>query len=198
MSLTVAARKQALRLALDPKRAAFGPENALEQSAGLCRHLRAQPLWQQAHRVAAFHPMAGEPDLRPVLEEALAAGKRLALPRYEPAQRGYTFRLVGALSELRPGHFGILEPPPEAPRAELIRLDFWLVPGVAFDRGGRRLGRGKGYYDRLLAGVRAHKCGVAFDWQIVERVPAEPHDVCVDSLLTPTRWCFCQADRSGL
>jgi 5-formyltetrahydrofolate cyclo-ligase len=68
------------------------------------------------------------------------------------------------------------------------RLDLILVPGLAFDLNGRRLGKGKGYYDRLLAGVSGIKCGVAFDEQVVSEVPAGPHDVRVNCILTPTRW----------
>jgi 5-formyltetrahydrofolate cyclo-ligase len=63
-----------------------------------------------------------------------------------------------------------------------------LVPGVAFDSHGRRLGRGKGFYDQLLAFVRGTKCGVAFDEQIVPEIPIEPHDVRLNCILTPTRW----------
>ena len=70
----------------------------------------------------------------------------------------------------------------------LNRLDFVLVPGIAFDLQGRRLGRGKGYYDRLLAEVRGKTCGVAFDEQIVDEIPVEPHDIHVNCILTPTRW----------
>ena len=70
----------------------------------------------------------------------------------------------------------------------LNRLDFILVPGVAFDLHGRRLGRGRGYYDILLAKVRGTTCGVAFDEQIVREVPVEPHDSDVNCILTPTRW----------
>jgi 5-formyltetrahydrofolate cyclo-ligase len=74
----------------------------------------------------------------------------------------------------------------------LNQLDFLLVPGVAFDRSGRRLGRGKGFYDRLLAGVTGMKCGVAWDEQIVHELPAEPHDIAMDLMLTPSRWADCR------
>jgi 5-formyltetrahydrofolate cyclo-ligase len=67
------------------------------------------------------------------------------------------------------------------------RLDFAIVPGVAFTLEGRRVGRGKGHYDRLLSSVGGVKCGVAFDEQIVEAIPVEPHDVRMDWIVTPTR-----------
>jgi len=70
----------------------------------------------------------------------------------------------------------------------LNRLDFILVPGVAFDLQGRRLGRGKGFYDQILAVVRGTVCGVAFDQQITPEIPVEPHDAVVNCILTPTRW----------
>ena len=80
------------------------------------------------------------------------------------------------------------EPREHCAALALNRLDFVLVPGVAFDLDGRRLGRGKGYYDRLLATVTGAACGVAFDRQIVPRVPSEPHDARLNCILTPTRW----------
>jgi len=86
------------------------------------------------------------------------------------------------------GRFGIREPGEWCGEIELNRLDFTLVPGVAFDLQGRRLGRGKGFYDRMLAAVRGTTCGVAFDEQIVGEVPVEPHDTRVNCILTPTRW----------
>ncbi|HTG44362.1 MAG TPA: 5-formyltetrahydrofolate cyclo-ligase, partial [Verrucomicrobiae bacterium] len=76
--------------------------------------------------------------------------------------------------------------------APLNRLDFVLVPGVAFDSTGRRLGRGRGFYDQLLAGVTGIKCGVALDEQIVEKLPTEAHDIAMDYILTPTRWLVTQ------
>jgi 5-formyltetrahydrofolate cyclo-ligase len=198
MSSTIVEEKRVLRQAMGKRQAGFSQSQAHLDSGRLCQQLRTQPLWERARRVAAFYPMAGEPDLRPLLEEALVAGKSLALPLFDAVGRRYAFHRVESLSDLRPGHFGIIEPRPECPQERLIRLDFWLVPGVAFDPAGGRLGRGKGYYDRLLAETQGHKCGVAFDWQLVERVPAEPHDVCVNSLLTPTRWFYCGTGRAVL
>jgi 5-formyltetrahydrofolate cyclo-ligase len=141
--------------------------------------------------------MAGEPDIRPLLEEALAGHKTLALPRFNAQLGDYDICPVTGLADLKPGHFGILEPGLKCPVFPRERLDFLLVPGLAYDIMGRRLGRGKGYFDRLLAGVQGHKCGVAFDWQVVEEVPVGPRDVGVDSLLTPSRFVRCAGGRAG-
>ena len=117
------------------------------------------------------------------------SGKLLALPRFDSATNGYLACEVKDLAnDVEPGRYGIREPRGSCKPVPLKRLDFVLVPGVAFDLRGRRLGRGKGYDDQLLAAVRGRTCGVAFDQQIVREVPVEPHDSDVNCILTPTRW----------
>lgn len=157
------------------------------------RQLRAQleqhPVWLAARAVLFFAPTAQEPDIGPLLEVALAQGRTVALPRFVAARDAYEPALVREPArELVPGRFGIREPSPACASVPMGELDLILVPGVAFDPQGHRLGRGQGYYDRLLAGARAVKCGVAFDEQLVEAVPAEAQDVRVDCIVTPTRW----------
>jgi len=147
-----------------------------------------QPIWTSARSVLLFSPIASELDIRPLIREALSAGKFTALPAFESDTQSYVARFVrDAVTDLVAGEFGILEPRSSCEPAPLNQLDLVLVPGVAFDAQGRRLGRGKGYYDRLLAQVRGTTCGVAFDEQIVEAVPVEPHDVRLNCILTPTR-----------
>jgi 5-formyltetrahydrofolate cyclo-ligase len=68
------------------------------------------------------------------------------------------------------------------------RLDLALVPGLAFDSGGRRIGRGKGFFDRLLVEVTGVKCGVGMDEQVLDEIPAETHDIAMNFIATPTRW----------
>ncbi|HZL12624.1 MAG TPA: 5-formyltetrahydrofolate cyclo-ligase, partial [Verrucomicrobiae bacterium] len=85
------------------------------------------------------------------------------------------------------GKFGIREPKASCAEILLIEFDLILVPGIAFDLHGNRLGRGQGFYDRLLAEFRGTKIGIAFDEQISTEVSAEAHDVRVDFILTPTR-----------
>jgi 5-formyltetrahydrofolate cyclo-ligase len=81
-----------------------------------------------------------------------------------------------------------LEPNATCAQLDLKLLDLLLVPGLGFAIAGQRLGRGGGYYDRLLTKAGGFKCGVAFDWQVVANLPLEPHDVLLNCILTPTRW----------
>jgi 5-formyltetrahydrofolate cyclo-ligase len=154
-----------------------------------CAKLRGQRVWSEAASVLFFLALPDEPNLWPLVSEALSSGKTVALPRFVSKSRGYVAAEVKTLQgELVVGHYRVLEPLPSCPEVPLNRLDLALVPGVAFDLYGRRLGRGKGYYDRLLAGFGGIKCGVAFDEQIVAEVPAGPQDVRLNCILTPTRW----------
>ncbi len=151
--------------------------------------LREQVLWKSAQSVLLFAPLPEELDIWPLLTEALSAGKRVALPRFVAETRTYEARQIQDPSlDLQTGHFGIREPRGDCARLPSNRLDLILVPGLAFDLHGCRLGRGKGYYDRLLKELSGTTCGIAFDQQIVEEIPTAPHDVRLDRLLTPTRW----------
>ena len=115
-------------------------------------------------------------------------GKIAALPGFDADKQIYRSRHVKSLHvEILSGQFGIREPSPACVEIPLNDLDLVLVPGVAFDLRGNRLGRGKGYYDRLLESFNGHKIGIAFDEQVVDAVPVENLDVRMNAILTPTR-----------
>ena len=158
-------------------------------SVGLCARLREQRVWSAAKSVLFFAPLPDEPDLWPLLVAAIAAGKTVALPAFIPGTNLYTARrIIDPVRDIIAGQFGIREPVAACAEVPLNRLDLVLVPGVAFDARGSRLGRGKGFYDRLLADVRGTKCGVAFEEQIVDAVPVGPLDIRLNCILTPMRW----------
>jgi 5-formyltetrahydrofolate cyclo-ligase len=164
------------------------PQQREAASRRLCDNLRQQAIWKRAAIVLFFAPLPGEPDLWPLLGEALRAGRTVALPRFSPATQHYVACAVQNLkTDLQAGPFGIREPNVSCPEIPSHQLALALVPGVAFDLRGNRLGRGKGFYDRLLTDVRGVKCGVAFDEQVVDAVPVGPQDVRLDLLVTPTR-----------
>jgi 5-formyltetrahydrofolate cyclo-ligase len=151
--------------------------------------LRRQTAWQRAQGVLLYAATAGELDLSPLLEEALQSGKVLALPRFDNETGTYqAVEVSNHREDCSPGKFGILEPGAHCRPMSIKRLDLVLAPGLGFDLSGRRLGRGQGFYDRLLAGIAGAKCGVAFDQQVVGHLPAQRHDVSMNFILTPTRW----------
>lgn len=186
---SISEQKTSLRQQFRVLTRSIAPEQAAAASEDLRKHLLGSPYWQQAQRILMFYPLNDEPDIAPLLQQALTAGKTIALPRYNSSLGVYEAALIRSLTEdLVPGRFGVREPSPNCPALPLNQLDLTLVPGIAFDASGRRLGRGKGFYDRLLPGTTGMTLGLAFDWQESDALPTEPHDVELDAILTPTRW----------
>jgi 5-formyltetrahydrofolate cyclo-ligase len=156
------------------------------ESIGLCERL--EPQLHSARTILFFAPLPSEIDLWPLLEKSLQAGKTVALPWFDPATQTYLVRRVENLAgDIVTGKFGVREPASSCVEMPPMKFDLVLVPGVAFDVSGNRLGRGKGFYDRLLAKTSGVKCGVGYDFQLLEKIPAEPHDAKVNFIFTPSR-----------
>ncbi len=156
-----------------------GKLGARTGASSLVHLLRIWPVWEKARTVCAFCALPGEPDVL----DPWPVDKRIALPSMEGDE--LVVRWVSSREELVAGRFGVLEPGPDSPPAGLD-FDLILVPGMAFDRGGGRLGRGRGYYDRFLSRASGVVAGVCFDDQLIGKVPLEPHDVRVNVIFTPS------------
>jgi 5-formyltetrahydrofolate cyclo-ligase len=183
----IQSHKTGMRRQLRARLAALKEPEKKAASKAAVLLIEQQVLWRQAATFLFYAPLPGEVDIWPLFEDSLRTGKRVFLPRHSDGAYS-ACEVKNPAEELQMGHFGIREPIETCPEIGLNRLDFVLVPGIAFDLHGRRLGRGKGYYDQLLADVRGKICGVAFDEQIVPEIPVEPHDILVNCILTPTRW----------
>ena len=142
---------------------------------------RIKPLLQDAQTIVAYYSLDDEVCTHSLINELLAAGKTVYLPKVISAEEMVLCRYTGPES-LQQGAFGIMEPVGDTLSTNTT-IDVVLVPGMAFDAEGHRLGRGKGYYDRFLstlANPRPRLIGVCFDFQKVDVVPTEPCDVSVD------------------
>jgi len=159
-------------------------EERAAASRQICERIRAQEVWQRAESVLLFVPTAHEPDVSPLIKD----GKRVSLPSFNEKVGRYEAREIQSETDLVPGKFGIPEPKITCPLVDLSTLDLVLAPGVAFAQDGSRLGRGKGYYDRLLEQVKATKIGVCFDWQVLPSIPCDGHDVLMNYIVTADRW----------
>jgi 5-formyltetrahydrofolate cyclo-ligase len=174
--------RQKIRAAL----AKISPAVRAVESIELCERLKAQ--MPSAHTVLFFAPLPDEPDVWPVLELALALGTTCAMPFFDAEKKTYGARRLNNLAtDIVTGKFGVREPAAGCAEIPLDQFDLVLVPGMAFDLQGNRLGRGRGFYDRLLEQVSGIKCGVAYDFQLLETIPTEPHDAKVNFILTPGR-----------
>jgi len=183
------AAKAALRKQIRGALQTIPPAARPELSAKIRARLTDQPLWKNAASVLFFAPLPDEPDVWPLLADALAGNKIVALPRFDSASHGYVAcRVENLPGDIVTGQFGVREPGAKCAELPWHRLELVLVPGVGFDLQGRRLGRGRGFYDRLLADVDGRKCGIALDEQVVDEIPAGPQDIRLNFILTPTRW----------
>lgn len=189
--------KRDIRNSTREKFRTFSEEQIRARSRDAARILLDRPEWNSAKHLLGYLALKDELELSAILKAAFSDGKTVALPRYLPETGCYGAAVLPekeGFATLSFGRFGVLEPAAAAPILPLNQLDFVLVPGVAFDPSGKRLGRGKGFYDRLLAETNNSciKCGVALDEQLVAAIPAESHDVSMNFILTPTCWIACK------
>ena len=139
--------------------------------------------FRRAQRIAVYFPTKNEVRTEGIFEKAKEYGKELYFPRVVNAL--LDFHKVDSLGELKPGKFGVPEPSQDSTIIQVKDLDMIVIPGVAFDLRGRRLGYGKGFYDRTLVNVSREKIvGLAYGFQVVSRIPAESGDKSVGLLIT--------------
>jgi 5-formyltetrahydrofolate cyclo-ligase len=156
------------------------------ESHDLCRRL--EPQLHSAHTILFYAPLADELDVWPLLEKLLKSPTVCALPAFDAATQFYSARRVKNLeTDIFTAKFGVSEPLAGCEEIPLNQFDLVLVPGVAFDLSGHRLGRGQGFYDRILSAASGIKCGIGYDFQLLETIPAEAHDAKVDFIFTPSR-----------
>ena len=181
--------KQRLR---EQARAQAAPTGASE---AIQRRLVAQDWWTAAFQVGIYRSTSSEPSTDALWADVLARGARVAVPVRRGAEYGWGW--VDGNTRWRKGAHGIPEPvaAPPAPPGELRVI---VVPGLAFDAQGGRLGHGRGHFDRLLAKTGALRIGLCFENRLVEAVPMEPHDVRMDVVATEKRMLFAPAAAAKL
>ncbi len=175
--------KAAQRVEAEGRRRALSPEVVNRWGGQVQRHLAALPLFSAARTVAAYDAQGFEVPLHALCDALASRGVRVVFPRIVKGSRVLAFHEAARWA---PGPLGLREPAADSPRVDLADIDVWLVPGVAFTRDGRRLGRGAGYYDMTLAGRRidAALIGIAFEVSVGSALDTEPHDVSMQWLAT--------------
>ncbi len=175
--------KHTLRRMFQRRRAALDQREA--RSAAIAARVTTLPVYQFASAIHCYLPIRSEVDTRPLLTAALSQQKAVVVPVVEPGTGILLHsRLVSlAPEDWEPGHFGVFQPRPLLPVAPGT-WDLVLVPLVAFDRSGYRLGYGKGYYDRLLVTGSVPTIGLAFALQEATVLPREAHDIPLDWIVT--------------
>ncbi len=197
-----AKRKSEIRAAMAARRRTVSDEERLLAGRRICDNLRTLPSWTRVRHLAAFWPVGREPDITPALHEWIQNGNNLFLPRVEGQDPTaiQLYRVRDPETDLQPGTLSISEPNPErCDPGDPEEIEWIWVPGVAFDAGGGRLGRGKAYYDALLArfSPAVFRTGIAYDWQVVgQALPVEPWDQQLHQVVTDHRILTSETRRS--
>jgi len=148
----------------------------------ICAKIMALPEWKKAGTVCLYFSQSHEVDTKPLLAAALTAEKTVVFPRIE--KDVLILHRVVSIKDFVRGKYNILEPKKSTPVVSPTVVDLFIVPGVAFDEDGYRIGHGRGYYDRLLAGLAAPKIGLAYACQVIEELPHSSYDVPMTMVVT--------------
>ena len=177
--------KKELRRYIREQKRHFTQQQLGEMSLSIMSSVLTHPRIQEADTILMYHSLPDEVDTHSALDQLLAMGKKVFLPKVVSDTEMTIHEYTGADS-LQPSEpYGILEP--TTPELSIIncQLSIAIVPGMAFDKQGHRLGRGKGYYDRFLSRIpNIYKIGVCFPFQMLESIPSESTDVVMDEVIT--------------
>ncbi|MBE5799626.1 MAG: 5-formyltetrahydrofolate cyclo-ligase [Clostridiales bacterium] len=176
--------KAVLRERMRAMRRSLSAQQQEEAAQAVWEKIRAFESYQRANAVMAYMACRGEMRLAPVLEDILASGRALLLPRCE-GPGVMTARRIRSMDELMGGAYGLMEPREDSEIADPSQIDLIFVPGTAFDPLGHRLGQGGGYYDRFLQKTDAVCAGICHDFALLDIVPHEAHDKKMEYVITP-------------
>lgn len=193
------AEKTALRRRMRDRLAAIDADERATASTAACRRLIGLEAFRRASTVMLYLPLPSEIDVLPAAVDLFRRGRTVCVPRVDWDRRDMAPVAVSSFDNAGPSPDGHPVRTPEDGRPVLPeRIDAVVVPAMAFDTDGNRLGRGGGYYDRFLGRLRRGTAilGIAFDQQIVDAIPSEPHDVSVGCVITDRRITAARASDS--
>jgi len=175
-------QKQKIRKTVKDRFSGRNPNESKAASRDIMARVEKLPQFMESKTVALYWSAGNEVATHEFVEK-WSTGKTILLPVV--AGDDLVLKKFSCAEDMRCGCFGIEEPQcEEFPAEDYDRIGLIVVPGVAFDRKGHRLGRGKGFYDRLLPRIKGYKAGVCFDFQMFPEIPAEPHDATVDRVIS--------------
>lgn len=174
--------KSVLRSQYKQIRSSIPSEIRHSASRIISQRLLQNPLILQAKIISIYISFQSEVDTRSLINSLLDQQKIIVCPLI--SNHNISLRQVQALSQCSPDKMGILQPDPTSPSINPAEVEVFIVPGLAFDAAGYRLGFGKGYYDSLLSTTPGHKMGIAFTDQLCHHLPHQPHDIPMDQVVT--------------
>ncbi len=178
--------KKEIRKPMLARRKELSESSYKRMSAVICEKLIRNSRILQAYSVHIYYPIYNEVDIRPVIEFLWNNNKKVIMPKADFHTREMSNYYVISYGQLEETRFGLHEPRANSP-LHLGSPDVVIVPGVAFSSDRYRLGYGSGFYDRFLKGIDSFKIGVAFEMQIIAKLPVEEYDQKLDQIITEKR-----------
>ena len=173
--------KNQLRLDIAQKLKILTESAKLKESQAIIQKINSLPIWQEAKVISLYSPTSDEVNLLPLL---MNDDKAFCFPRYREINKAYELALVDDFSsQVSSGKYGILEPQTTCSSIDRKKIDLWLVPALAYDLQGYRLGHGYGYYDKLLYQSSGYRIGICFQCQLVDKLPFQIHDEKVNKVI---------------
>ena len=186
----ISRRKNNLRNTYKQKRKEMSVQDAKIKSLSAANTFLNSDIYKNAKQIMLYMPLGNETDTSLIMSGAFADGKRVILPVTEEKSGIITPVYATSTTEFAKGAFLVSEPQ-NADTADVSQIDVIVVPGIAFDAGGGRLGFGKGCYDMLLQNTSAVKVGYCYDSQVCSKIPAALHDIKMDYIVTEKRFIKC-------
>lgn len=186
MKSAVHFKKSVLRAKLEARLSGLTAARRKNKSRRILKRFLASSGYRKCVKILVYVSFRNEVETRPLIRRALKDGKEVFVPRVRKEGNNIRiYRIRNMKKDLKKGAYGIWEPHVSGRAGRPSELDLIVVPGLGFDRKGRRLGRGFGFYDRFLAkAAKAEKIGLAFREQMTAEIPAEKHDVPVHRVIT--------------
>lgn len=154
-----------------------------EKSEKIQRRLFTFDGYLAAKTIMLYVSAFKEPSTAEIIADAFSRGKKVVVPVSNTQTETITPSYIESPDDLIKGAYGILEPV-KIRRADISDIDFILIPGLAFDKSGNRMGFGKGYYDKLLRNSRAQKTALCYEFQLLDKIPSEMHDIKMNTIIT--------------
>lgn len=190
--------KEKIRRRILAIRSLLSLDEVTQKSGAITHHLLTLFAYQDASTVHCYvAATSNEVETRPFIEECLRSGRALLVPVVDYKRRCLLSARIDSLDALRPGRFGLYEPDSSSIHlADPSSIDLVVVPGIAFDSSGNRIGFGGGYYDRFLRDLSALKIGIAYQCQVIEQIVPGPTDVPIDLVVTEERVYNCKLSKA--
>lgn len=179
-------KKDLLRESVLKKRKTLASDEVKRASENIVTILKKLPLIKESNVIMSYMPYGNEVDIKPFNQWILESGKYLLLPRVLDNSTMDAVKVNDIISGLVKSSFGILEPASDKESFDINLIDVVLVPGVAFDKQGNRLGHGRGYYDRFLSHCKSSTVflGIAYSFQVLDSIPSDEYDIRVHKVIT--------------